>query len=538
MISKTGKLLIDNSENEIISDSAEMLRRAGYADCYIEQFTDNAVGLLNDYAKLLGPGTKVEYVIAKRFSRMELALFIQGKEYDPFNSGSGAKKRRLAGVVSMNLNTETARVSYRYSLGRNIISVSIPLSEKRRSIFKNPTFIAVVSGVILGFLCKLLPESANSFIVNDIASPLMSVILGVISGIMGPVIFISLVTSIITMNSINDLTNLGFKIIKRFIVSILFLIAVSIAVSALFFRSFGTESFSFEPKQLIQMIFDIIPTNPFKAFLDNNTPQLVVLGFLLGSALLLLGDAVSGLKNILTQVNDWIMSAMRIVLMIVPAIPFLSIFTSIAKGSGAELLGGWKFIAASYAVFTICVAVKAVKTSMVSGVKVSELWNGMKSIVKMAFTTGSTAAPIKKAYEVSEREFNIKPEFTSFWIPMCSAMLSPKTAINVVIASFMVAELCGMAISVSFLLVLILITLELSIASPGTTSAWAIVFVALSMPVSYVGIFAAYRLLTENYSAACTEAYSILEEVEAAHKLGSIKSGNGADGPLHADGAQ
>ena len=233
--------------------------------------------------------------------------------------------------------------------------------------------------------------------------------------------------------------------------------------------------------------------------------------------------------------NDWIMSAMRIVLMIVPAIPFLSIFTTIAKGNGAELLGGWKFIAASYVVFTVCVAVKAVKTSIVSGIKVRELWKGMRSVVKMAFTTSSTAAPLKKAYEVSEQEFNIKPEFTSFWIPMCSAMLSPKTAVNVVIASFMVAELSGMAISASFLLVLILITLELSIASPGTTSAWAIVFVALSMPVSYVGLFAAYRLLTDNYAAACTEAFSILEEVEAAHRLGGIKGGKGAGPALTAD---
>ena len=31
------------------------------------------------------------------------------------------------------------------------------------------------------------------------------------------------------------------------------------------------------------------------------------------------------------------------------------------------------------------------------------------------------------------------------------------------------------------------------------------------------------RLLTVNYSAACTEAYYILEEIEAAHKLGGVE---------------
>ena len=398
---KKNTLLNDNSENTIVSESVAMLRNAGYDDSYIAQFSDDAIGLLDDYARLIGVGTEIEYVIAKRLARIELRLFIPGEKYDPFDSGAEAKKRKLASVVNLNLNTETAKVSYRYALGCNVISVSLPLTERRRPIYKNPTLIAVVLGVALGFLCRLLPANASGFIVDEIASPLMSVILGVMAGIMGPVIFISLITSIIAMDSINDLTNLGFKIIKRFILIILFLIAVSVAVSALFFRSFGSGSVSFEPSQLIQMIFDIIPTNPVRPFLENKTAQLVILGFVLGSALLLLGNGAAELKKLLTQTNEWIMSAMKIVLMVVPAIPFLSIFTTIAKGKGAEILQGWKFIAACYIVYGVCVAVKLVKTSVVTGMKIPEIWRRMKPIVKMAFVTSSTTAPMKIAYEIS-----------------------------------------------------------------------------------------------------------------------------------------
>jgi L-cystine uptake protein TcyP (sodium:dicarboxylate symporter family) len=88
----------------------------------------------------------------------------------------------------------------------------------------------------------------------------------------------------------------------------------------------------------------------------------------------------------------------------------------------------------------------------------------------------------------------------------------------------MVAELAGVSVSLSFLLVLILVTLELSIASPGTTSAWTIMFSTLSLPVSYVGLFTVYRMFTANYGTACTEAYDMLEELEAAYKLDGIKT--------------
>ena len=524
MISKKSSLLNDNSNNRIVTDSIAMLRDAGYDDSLIRQFTDNAVSVLNDYAELIAEGTEIEYGLVKGFVKVELKLLIPGAQYDPLKSGSEARKRRLESVVRMSLNTETARVSYKYTLGCNIITVSIPLSERRRSIIKDPVIIAVILGIILGLICQNIPDAACSFITDELASPLLSIMLNVLSGIMGPVIFISMTTSIIALDSINDLTNLGFKIMGRFVVIILFVTAVSIAVSAVFFRSFGTGSVSFAPQQLIQMIFDIIPTNLLRPFIDNNTPQLVVLGLLLGSALLILGDSVHELKEILLQVNEWMMSAMKIVLMAVPVIPFLSVFTMIANGTGGEILAGWKFIAATYIAFTICTAVKTAKTSIKTGISIKEFRRRLGSVVTIAFKTGSTAAPIKEAYEISEKEFDIRNEFTSFWIPMCSAMFSPKTTIYVVIAAFMVAEMTGAAVTTSFLLVLILVTLELSIASPGTTSSWAIMFETLAMPAGYVGLFTVYRTLTENYSAACTEAYSMLEEVEAAYKLDGIKT--------------
>lgn len=154
----------------------------------------------------------------------------------------------------------------------------------------------------------------------------------------------------------------------------------------------------------------------------------------MGVGLLFLGDKVSELKTILTQMNEWAMSVMRIVLLTIPALPFLSIMTAIAKGNGKELIRGWKFVAA-----------------------------------------------------------------------------------------FMMAAITGTPVSHTFLAILIIVTLELSIASPGTASAWTIIFGTFGMPTSYIGLFTAYRLLTVNYSAACTEAYYILEEIEAAHKLGGVE---------------
>lgn len=523
IINKKSTLLGDNSSNVIVTDSTSMLKKEGFADDYVMKFRDDAVGILNDYAKLVGVGTEVRYTLIKRLLKIELKVMIPGEEYDPFNNGSGARERAINKAFDLNLNTQMNGVSYLYSMGHNIISVSIPLANRKKKLLKDPMIWAVVLGVALGLICQQLPEAANSFIVDEIASPMMSIILGMISGIMGPVIFISMITAIVSLGSVEELTNLGFRIFRRFFVVILFCMAVSVIVSAAFFRNFGNGVVDFSPKKIVEFFFNIFPTNMVEPFLNSNTPQLVVLGFIMGIALLLLGNRAKGLNDMLHQVNAWAMSAMKLVLLITPALPFLSIMTTLASGNGTELIHGWKFILASYIAYTICVAVKAIKTSHVTKMSVKDTLIKIEPAAKVAFTTGSTAAPMEMSHTIADKEFGIKPEFSSFWRPMCSAMMSIKTAINVIIATFMVAELADVPISTSFLLALIIMTLELSLASPGTTSAWTIVFESLALPTGYVGLLTAYRLFVENYSAASTVTYNMMEEYEAAYKLNGMK---------------
>ena len=46
---------------------------------------------------------------------------------------------------------------------------------------------------------------------------------------------------------------------------------------------------------------------------------------------------------------------------------------------------------------------------------------------------------------------------------------------------------------------------------------------ALGLPVSYVGLFTSYRLLTDNFGAACSVSYNVLEEIEISRKLGEVQ---------------
>ena len=416
---------------------------------------------------------------------------------------------------------QTVVTSHIYLQGFNIVTIASPRIEGK-AIHRSPMLWASILGLVCGLLCLYLPDEIRSVILNDIAKPVQSVCLGMMAGAMGPVILLSMITAISALGSINDLTNLGFKIIGRFIFITLSVMVVGIAVSLCFYNVTGEGSTDFQLGQINEIVLGILPTNILSPLLEGNVPQLVVLSIALGAALLMLENKVDGLKELLNQVHKWAMSLMDIVMTIAPIIPFICIFTTVAQGTGADLLNGWEFLVAIYVAVTICGAIKLARVSIKYKVGPGVLWRKLKPMIGTSFAAANNSAMLKQEYEISKDELGIKPEFSSFWIPMSQAMLNPRSTLMFTIPSFLILKYTGMPISTSFLLVLIILVLELSIANPGTTGGWTILFAALGFPTEYVGMFITYKLACANYNAAYGALQVGLEQIEAASKFDAI----------------
>ena len=516
-------LELDNSNCSMLEDINSELNKAHFDQDVIDEYIEETVQLLDDYAFGLGDGIQVDYLIRRRLTRIDLQIRIAGDKYDPFDNGKNVRRRIFERDFNISLDNETANINYAYVFGSNVATLSIPLASKKKTILSDPVIWSAILGIVGGLIINQLPETANSFIIDDIVSPLMSTVLGAIAGVMGPVIFVSLISSVLATGSVNELTDMGFKVVRRFIGLTLYTAILSALVSSFFFGTFGEGNVDFSPTQIIDMIIGIIPTNIVEPFLENNMPQIVVMALVCGVALLIIGDKAKDVRDLTREVNAWIMSIMRLVMMVIPAIPFLGIIKFVGKGDGAKLLEGWKFIAASYIIYILLLVIKTVKVSLVTKKSIAELIRQIKPVFVIALTTGSATAPVKQGFELSSKDFHIKDSYSYFWIPMCSAMFSLKTTVNLVVSAFMMASITGEPISLEFIFVMLIIVLELSLASPGTTSGWTIMFKSMNMTTEYVGALTTYRLFTNNIEAACTFSYNMFESLESAYRLGQIE---------------
>lgn len=519
---KKSTLSANNWDNPYIKESLKVLKRAGFHEDECNIFVEKTVDLMDDYTDRFGEGYEFEYSVRRKYGRVELKVRLAGEQFNPFEDGSGAKERSFEKVLYRQLRDKTATIYYNYVNGYNIITVCSSGIQHRELAVKSPILWALILGLVAGLFCRHLPEGVSRFLTQDLADPVFSVTIGMMTGIMGPVLFISMVIAISSLDSISKLTDLGGKIFRRFIRCTLFAMVISIAVSLCFYRVFSADSTSFEPGQIITLLLAVFPTNIIKPFVENNTPQLVVMGAVMGTALLMLGESAAEMNQWLNHVNDWLKNTVRIIYILTPIIPFISIFKAFASGQGSILLNGWEFIVAVYVSFSLCILFKLTKVSAVCRIPVKVLWKKAWPLFSRAFATGSESATMMLEYEVSRDSMGINPSFSAFWIPMSQAMLSVKSAVHLIIPPFLISKYTGMPITLSFLLVLVILTLELSIASPGIQSAWVILFASLALPAEYVGIFAVYKMLTTNYGSACSMFYTALEQIEIADKIGEM----------------
>ena len=82
----------DNSKNPIIDDSRAFFAFKGFSEDDSEYYISRLIKLLDDYADHFGEGVEFEYVLFKRFSRLEIRIKIPGERYDPLENGEDSRR--------------------------------------------------------------------------------------------------------------------------------------------------------------------------------------------------------------------------------------------------------------------------------------------------------------------------------------------------------------------------------------------------------------------------------------------------------------
>lgn len=282
---KTCGLTSGGHYSAILSDCRAAMEGLRAPEGAIQEYLDRVTGVLDGLARHLGNDAEVRYGVSTRFKKVLLRIEAQGERLDPAGDVVDMSTIEEADLQPL-LRQNKEVVIYGYHAGQNVIRVASPRI-KNKTILGSAMLWGAILGLALGSLCALLPDDVRNVIVEDVVSPVRNVALNLIFCVMGPVILVSMITAVSAFKSVDYLTNMGLRLIVRFAKCILSVMFVGIMVSLLFFGVLGDGGVDMKAKDLVGLLLDIFPKDPISPIMNGNTPQLVIMGLVLGAALII-----------------------------------------------------------------------------------------------------------------------------------------------------------------------------------------------------------------------------------------------------------
>ncbi|MBO4401643.1 MAG: cation:dicarboxylase symporter family transporter [Selenomonadaceae bacterium] len=387
---------------------------------------------------------------------------------DAFNPLKAEDSIIPASVMRNLLNYEGTGTIYRYENGVNEITA---FTRRERKPIKIPGGSVTIS-ILLAFAVAVpvrffLPPDAQKFFLESIITPTFQMIMSLILAVNLPLIFISIVSSVCVMEDISTLSEIGTKIVRRFLEMMLLIISATIFFSVLLFPVLTLQNDADSSiVSVADLLATLIPTNIFAAFAEGNVLQVVTIAILLSACMIILGDKVSTLKVCVNEAKILLFKMMELVLKLLPLAIFFIELKLILTVTAAEIFEVWRIVAACCATYLVVTGILLARLALKYKVSVVDFLRKISPVLIIAFMVLSGSASMAKNFEICKNDLKLNEKLCDFWIPLSHSLLAPGTVATLVAYAFFAADFSHATLSVSQILMLAFLAIQLSIFSP------------------------------------------------------------------------
>ncbi len=356
--------------------------------------------------------------------------------------------------------------------------------------------VALLLGSITGIILNTLGASyfRDTILVGGAFTLFGGIFINAIRMLVVPLVFISIVNGAASVSDIKKLGRMGVKTLGFYLATTAIAITIAILLAMVVQPGIGLDMSSLaktepkiaEAKSFIDILIDMVPTNPIASLSSGNMLQIIVYALVFGVALAVLGSKVKNVSELFERLNDVMMKIVDFVMLLAP----IGVFSLIAKtfsglGFKAMLpLGKYMFCVLFalllHAVFTYG-GLLTIFTKLNPVQFLKKFWPAMG----VAFSTSSSNATLPVTLETTEKELGVSKSIASFTIPLGATINMDGTAIMQGAATIFIAQLYGIPLSFSAIITVILTA---TLASVGTAGVPGVGLVMLSMVLTSVGL--------------------------------------------------
>jgi len=377
--------------------------------------------------------------------------------------------------------------------------------------------IGIILGVILGFLAN---ESSNPQFILGFwqelvvwVQPIGIIFIRLLKMIIMPLVFASIVMGVVNLDDIKQLGRLGSRTGVYFVGSTAIAGVVGLVVAMLFLpkenpllvgSSIATAGLTSEPAPLKTLIIEIVPSNIVTVMSEGLVLPVIFFALFLGVALMSIGQRGKALIAVIESLNDAVLKMVDWIMKMTPYGVFSLVAVVVAETGLSGLNNLIKYIGVVLLGLTIHLVVVLPILLIVFAKKAPlQFFKDMSSALSVAFSTASSMATLPVTLQCLKRNVKVSERISTFVCPIGATVNMDGTALFQVVATVFIANLYGVDLGLSQMVVIIITTVFASIGAAAVPSAGlvtlAIILNSIGLPLDAIGLILAVDRFLDIY---------------------------------------
>ena len=378
---------------------------------------------------------------------------------------------------------------------------------------------ALILGLGLGILIKTtaMPyDLIYNWLVDGLFNAGGSMFVAMIKLMVVPLVFISIVNAICSLEDINQFGRLGIKTFGLYLINTVIAITAAITITMMIQPGIGANLGLANPElalsrtevpSLLSLLINIIPSNPFAAFAEGNILQILFMAIITGIAIKKLESQDTHSASKAFAVANSVM--MKLITMVMSFAPYGVFFltarlaATLDTGSIASVLS---YVMTGLLVMAIWLFVfYPVVVGLITGTSPLTFLRKTREQMMFSISTASSNATIPVTYRTLTEKLGVSEKVAGFSVPLGATMNMSGAAIYMTVATLFVAFAYNIDFSMGELISLGVTTFLLAIATGGVPGGaivtTGIILHQMGLPIEALGIIIATDRILD---AVCT----------------------------------
>jgi Na+/H+-dicarboxylate symporter len=328
-------------------------------------------------------------------------------------------------------------------------------------------FISISLGVATGFF--------NHKIWMTAAEVVSTLFLNYLSMIAAPIVLLAILSTLINMRGLEQIKSLGRKVVTYTLITTVLAsivaLGVFLALDPVSSAQKGSEALmQVEQPSYLHFLMEIVPSNIFKAFMENKVISIAFLAFLFGIAAHLLPEEPRDtLRKGFSALFQLFLKIAGIAGYVMPVAiwAFMALLVKEIQEHSAEVKGLWTYLSVVVLANLIQGIVVIPLLLKARGLSPWRIVKGASKALLVAFFSKSSNATLPISLKVAKEELGIRPEVAHFTLPLCTVINMNGCAAFILTTVLFVAGLNGHLFSPLNLIFWVLMSVLAAVGNAG-----------------------------------------------------------------------